>query len=82
MGEFDSTRRNDPFYWAAAVVAAIQAGDVDRKRIACEQLRRLGYRIESARKPNSSRARDKGTRAGFRSAYTIAAFFKPASRIR
>lgn len=58
MGEFDSVRRNDPVYWAAAAVVADQAGDAERARLARQQLQRLGYRVEPSRA--MSMARTKG----------------------
>lgn len=44
----DVTRHDDGAYWAAALVLAIQAGDAERQRLAREQLRRLGYRLDLA----------------------------------
>jgi hypothetical protein len=44
----DVTRKNDGAYWAAALVLAIRAGDRSRTIVARKELRRLGYRLESA----------------------------------
>lgn len=45
----DVTRRDDAPYWAAALVAAIRAGDTRRQSLARRHLRRLGYRIDVVR---------------------------------
>jgi hypothetical protein len=42
----DITRPDDGAYWAAALVVAIQAGDAERKELARDHLRRLGYCVD------------------------------------
>ncbi len=41
----DVTRHDDAAYWAAAMVAAIRAGDAARVETAERNLRRLGYEL-------------------------------------
>jgi hypothetical protein len=45
----DVTRRDDAAYWAAAVVVASRAGNVERAEYARRQLRRLGFQLKVAR---------------------------------
>jgi hypothetical protein len=59
MGEFDSTRRNDPAYWAAAAVVADRAGDSDRAQLAREQLERLGYTVEKRSRSTTGKGGDR-----------------------
>lgn len=41
----DGSRRDDPAYWAAALVLAIQNRNAANEKTARDQLKRLGYRL-------------------------------------
>jgi hypothetical protein len=44
----DVTRKNDPAYWAAALVLAIQNANTQNEQSARRQLKRLGYVLSRA----------------------------------
>jgi hypothetical protein len=52
----DVVGRDDSAYWAAALVLALRARDVERAELADRNLRRLGCPVEWTRpKPNKSK---------------------------
>ena len=46
----DAIRKNDPAYWAAALVLAIQSKNQASAEAARQNLERLGYRLTTADK--------------------------------